>query len=789
MTVTGARPAPAAEGAHPGGIGERVRRRETQRFVRGEGTYVDDRSWPNMYHLAVVRSTFAHARVVSVDAKAALEIDGVELVMSGSELVEVLEPIRGRYPIASDTVRFVGDPVAVVVARDRYLAEDGAQLVQVEYDPLPAYNSPFTALEPDATQIFRSTPGNCSADKRFGTANVDAAFAAADVIVEVSTHSSRAAACPMEPRSYAAKWDDGAGTLNLWTSTAATFAVRKDVAISLGLPEARVRVQVADVGGSFGAKNPVYPEEIITSWLARHLGRPVKYTETREEHLHATHQGRDQYHHLRGAFTSDGRLIALDDDIVADMGSSETVDNSLDSGAHFVPGPYRVQEYRYRARGVVTNKTPHGSLRGIGKADASFAIERLMDRAAGQLSIDRAEIRLRNFIPPEEFPYRTATGALLDSARYAHTMTKALDMAGYPDLVREAAGLRERGIHRGIGVALVLEPTSATRDRVGLGFASCRVTLTPTGDVLVYSGTSQQGQGHETTLSQVVSSRLGIPQERISVYLSDTHSSPFGFTAGSSRSTTVLMSAAYRAGDKAADKAKQIAGHRLGVDPELLDMAGGTVVAPDGRSMTLAEIAHIAYVRIDHLPPGVDPGFELLATFSNPHVDFEPGADGKYNTFAIYPYDATVAVVDVDVETGTIALRKYVTVHDCGNPINPTVVATQHMGATVQGIGLALLEELPYDDQGQPMVSSFLEYLLPSVHNLPEVLIMDHTITPSPFTPHGGKGAGETGTLSPPSVFASAIEDALGSAARMEELPFTPERVRNAYLATTRKDA
>jgi aerobic carbon-monoxide dehydrogenase large subunit len=768
----------------PALIGARVTRVESERLVLGKGCYVDDRHLPGMLHVAFVRSSIPHATITSIDTSAAVKVPGVHLVVTGADAQAALRPIKSRWPLAHDKVRYVGELVAAVVAEDRYIAEDAAELVEVDYELLPPLPDPEAALAAGAPSVFDKVRGNCSYERTLSTPGFDEAFAGAAAVVEITTRSSRAAACPMEPRSYLASWDRGAQSLTLWASSASTFSVRKDVAATLAMSEGRVRVVVADVGGSFGAKNPVYPEELVVAWLATVTERPVKYTELRTEHLQAAHQGRDQRHALRGAFAADGRILAIEDMIIADMGATPTVDNSVDSAMNYVPGAYKVPYYRCTARAVVTNKPPHGSLRGIGKADAAFAIERLMDAAARELGIDRADIRIKNVIGEDEFPYRTVTGALMDSGRYEACLRKALALADYDSMKCELPKLREQGIRRGIGVSLVVEPTSASRRGPGLGFACCRLTITSTGHVVVASGTSQQGQGHETTMGQIVADVLDIPRDQVTVHLSDTESSPYGFTAGSSRSTTVLMSAAYRAAEKAADKLRRIAAHRWEITDDEVRIRSGGAENGRGDRLSLAELLNMAYVRVDQLPPGVEPGFEVLGTFTNPNIDYEPDETGRYNGFATYPYEACVAVVDVDVETGVLAIRKYVSVHDCGIPINPAIVDTQHTGATVQGLGLALLEEIPFDEDGNPMAVSFLDYLLPSAVNLPEELIMDHLVTPAPFTPLGAKGAGETGTLTPPAVLASAVDDAIGPPyGRSTMLPLTPERVLAAVDA------
>jgi aerobic carbon-monoxide dehydrogenase large subunit len=789
VTTTEVRPPDTGTGVSPQvGIGSAIERVESERLVIGEGRFVDDRNLPGMLHVAFVRSTVPHADIVSIDIEAAAALPGVRMVVTPQDVIAGINPIDGKWPLVGDRTRYVGEPLAAVVADTRYIAEDAAELIRVSFAPLAAVADPVKGMQPGSAVIFERFADNVTYTRKIDTGGVDEAFAAAAAVVSIETQSARAAPAPMEPRSYAAAWHDGDQTLTLWTCSSSTFAIRNDVARSIGIPETHVRVEIGDVGGSFGAKNPVFEEEILVAWLARELRTPVKFTETRSEHMVMTHHGRDQRHSIRGAFDADGRILAIEDDIICDMGATEGRDNSVDSSMNYVPGPYVVAQYRVRARAVCTNKTPHGSLRGIGKADATWAIERLMDHAARRLDLDKAEIRLRNYIPAEAFPYLTVTGALLDSGRYGDCLRKAMELAHYDDLLAERTELRKQGIHRGVGVALVVEPTSASRERSGgKGFATVRLSIAPSGQVMLFSGTSAQGQGHQTTMGQLVAGGLGIPMEDVTVYLGETHATPWGFTAASSRSATVLMSAVVRAAEKAVERMRHIAAHVWDVAEEQTSYVDGVVTAVDGRTMTLQEVMYIAHVRVDKLPEDVDAGFELTGSFRNPNIDFQPKADGLYNAFASYPYDATVAVVDVDIDTGRLIIQKYVTVHDCGVAINPNIVDTQHIGSTIQGLGLALLEEIEYDDEAQPMTSSFMDYLLPSANELPREWVIDHIVTPSPFTAYGGKGAGETGTLSAPVVLASAIEDAIGPPfPSLTRMPMTPERIFDAITESRR---
>ena len=513
--------------------------------------------------------------------------------------------------------------------------------------------------------------------------------------------------------------------------------------------------------------------------MSRTLGRPVKWCETRVEHLSNGRHGRDQIHYIEIAVKKDGTILGIKDKIIADMGSTYTIDHSILASALYVPGVYQVQNYAVDAFGISTNKTTHGSLRGIGKADAAYVIERLIDIVARELNLDPVDIRMKNFIPSEAFPYRNVTGALYDSGQYHLCLKRALEVADYGKLRQEQKELRRKGQYRGIGVALVMEPTSSSRIHATGGYASCRMRIEPSGTATVFSSMSEQGQGHETTIAQIVASQTGIPFDNIQVIHGDTLPTPYGFGTGSSRSSVVLMPSAWVAAKKMRDKMLGIAARHLTVVPEKLDIREGEIFAKENpsHSVPIMEIVRTAYGAIHLLPENMEPGLETTGYFINPNIDYEPDDKGRMNTFSSYPYAAVVAVVDVDVETGFIKIVKYCTVHDCGNRINPQIVDTQQQGSIVQGIGAALYEELRYDEEGQLLSSTLMDYRLPSVAEVPDITL-DHIITPNPFTPLGAKGAGETGMLGPPPALCNAVEDALSPlGVKIRETPLTPERI------------
>ena len=770
-------------------IGERVRRKETQRFVTGTGRFVDDLLPPGTLHAAFARSPCAHARIKSVDLSAARAMPGVRAVFSGKDVAGHIKPMRVSgspllrplklYPLAVDKIRYFGEPIAVVVADNRYLAEDAVEAISIDYEPLPVVIDPEAALESGATPVHDELGGNTVYKFHFATDGIDKIFAEADVVIKERIRSHRITACPIEPRAYLAHYNADDESLTMWSATANPHSLRGRIADLLNFPEGKIRVIAPDVGGSFGVKIQTYQEELLLPFISRELGRPVKWCETRVEHMRNGRHGRDQIHYIEMALKKDGTILALRDRIIADMGSTYTVDHSIMASALYMTGVYQIQNYAVDATGVSTNKTTHGSLRGIGKADAAYVIERLVDIAARRLQTDPIDIRMKNFIPAEAFPYRNVTGALYDSGQYHLCLKRTAEIAGYENLRKEQAELRKKGVYRGIGVALVMEPTSSSRIHATGGYASCRMRIDPSGAATVFSSMGEQGQGHETTLAQIVASQTGIPFEKITVIHGDTLPTPFGFGTGSSRSSVVLMPSAWVAAKKMRDKLLGIGARLIGVAPDRLEIGDGKVFVKEKpeHAIAIAEIIRTAYGAIHLLPENMEPGLETMGTFVNPNIDYTPDDKGRMNTFSSYPYAGVIAVVDVDIETGFIKIVRYCTVHDCGNMINPQIVDTQQQGSIMQGIGAALYEELRYDEEGRLLSSTFMDYRLPCVEEVPE-LVLEHIVTPNPFTPLGAKGAGETGMLGPPPALCNAVEDALSPlGVKIRETPLTPDRI------------
>jgi len=767
-------------------IGDRLRRKETERFIKGAGTFVDDIQLPGTLYVAFVRSSYAHARIKEIEVQSALASPGVHAVFTGKDLVAQLASVGGGptreikiYPLAVGKVRFVGEPVAAVVAESRYQAEDGAERVDVDFEPLPAVVDPEKAMGQSSPRLFEELESNIVFEYHFSTPDLDRVFKEADHIFTARLKSHRFTPFPMETRAYCADFDSRSGFLTCWASTAGPHGLKTRLAELLGIAESKVRVIAPDVGGSFGVKNGGYQDDSIIPLIASKLGRPVKWAETRVEHLRVARQGRDQIHTIQAAVKNDGTIVALRDKIIADLGCSYGIDNSISSAALYVPGVYQIQHYGVDAYGIATNKANHGSLRGIGKADAAFVIERMVDIIARGLKMDPVELRRKNFIPPEAFPYRSVTGALYDSGQYDLCLTRVLEMANYKEATDEKMRLRKQGVYRGIGVVLVMEPTSSSRLYKTGGYATCRIRIEPSGTVSVFSSMGDQGQGHDTSISAIVSSCIGFPLDKVHVIRGDTLVTPHGFGTGSSRSSVVLMNAALVAAEKLKGRLLKIASRNLHVPTKGLEIKGEKICARDAsnKAIDLRDIIRMAYGAIHLLPEDEEPGLEVTGYFINPNIDYVPDGAGRMNTFSSYPYAAIVAVVDVDIQTGFVRIVKYCTVHDCGTMINPQIVETQHYGSVVQGIGGAIYEEIRYDQEGQLVTSTLMDYTIPTVKEVPGIHL-DHIVTPNPFTPLGTKGAGETGMLGPPPALASAIEDALSDfGVEVRSTPYSPEKI------------
>src|SRR5262244_1514444 len=766
-------------------FGARVRRREDARLVTGRGRYVADVTHPGLLHVAVHRSPHAHARIVRVDPSQARRRPGVVRVMVPADAAAL-----GRLPLLvphaslvtpacpemlpQEVVSYAGQAVALVVAESAAQAEDALDALRIEYEPLPAVASLDDALRPDGPRVH---PGGNVAS-RFTQRVGDAAgeLARVPVVLRERFHLHRGAGMAMETRAISARWDADLGQITVWSTTQAPQILRRLLARYLDLPEHAVRVVTQDIGGGFGPKAIVYAEDILVPFLARALGRPVRFVETRREHLLAVTQERDQWHDIELGLTREGHIVAVRDTFTHDCGafvSWGVIVPILTSVS--VPGPYRVPNYEVTLTAVYTNRVPVTPVRGAGRPQAVFVMERMLDLAAERLGIDRVAIRERNLIQPHEFPYdvgivsRDNSPRRYDSGNYPECLRRAAEAIGWTGFGAERERARREGRAIGIGLALFVEDT-------GLGpYEGIRVRVDPLGRVFVFSGTSSQGQAHETTLAQVVADGLSVPLEQITVIPGDTAGIPFGVGTFASRVGVLASTSAAHAAAEVRRKALAVAADQLEAAPEDLTLEDGriTVRGTPGRGLALGDVAAIATApRPGYALPGsMDPGLEASGYVHVPQSTYSNGAHA--------------AVVEVDADTGTVRILRYVAVDDCGTMINPMVVEGQIHGGIAHGIGNALLEEIVYDAAGQLATGTLMDYALPRAADLPP-LEVHHVITPSPLNPLGVKGAGEGGTLPAPAAIANAVADALHPrGVEPTEMPLTRERLWRRIQVTS----
>ena len=763
-------------------IGRSVRRLEDRRLLMGRGTYAADFRLPGMLHGAVLRSSHAHARLGAVDARTALALPGVVAVITADDLGAVGRiPVRLgprpsivaclQPPLARDKVRYVGEPVAFVVATSRYLAEDALDVVEVDYHPLPAIADARRAVERDAPVLHEAIGGNVAATLETRRGDATAALANAHTRVSERLAVQRHTGVPMETRGLTAQFDPGTGVLRLWGVAKVPHFNRRVLADLLDYPEHLIQFTELEVGGGFGVRGEFYPEDFLVPWTARRLGRPIQWVEDRREHLMATNHSRQQWHETEIGFDRDGRIVALVDHFIADMGAYIRTHGVVvpELTAALMPGPYRIPNYTSEVRCVLTNKTPTGTYRGPGRFEGTFVRERLIDIAAQRLGVDALELRRRNFITPAEMPYDVGGAAVsqrtvYDCGDYASALDHALDALGYEEARKEQAEARRQGRLVGIGIGCLVE-------KAGLGpWEYARVEVDGTGHVVVYSGVAAVGQGIDTTLAQVVADELDVPAEGITVVHGDSARVPFGVGGFASRGASVALPAALRAARKVREKIVRVAAELLEAAPADLVVAGGAVHVRglSDRKATFRELARAAVPG----PPGMEPGLYAADFFEAPKMT--------------YPYGTHAAMVEVDPGTGEVDILRYAIAYDIGKAVNPMIVDGQLVGALAQGIGGALFEELVYDDEGQLLTSSFMDYLLPTAMEMPKataVKILEET--PTPLNPLGVKGAGEGGSSGCGGAIANAVADALAPlGVQITSLPLSPDRllalIRNA---------
>jgi carbon-monoxide dehydrogenase large subunit len=762
-------------------IGSSVRRVEDPRLITGAGTYIGDLGQTGVLHARFVRSPYAHARISGIDTSAALALPGVVAVYTGADVNSRLNALPGasgiegahnpsRSVLADGSVRFVGEAVAVVVAESEEVARDAADHVLIDYEPLPPVIDLEAAAEAGAPRVHDSLGTNVCFHQHIAHGDVDAAFARADRIVERRIVNQRVAPLPMECRASLAEYRRGEGSLVVYAGTQFPHVMRTQIAAVLGLRENQVRVIAPEVGGGFGAKANVYPDEMLVPWLAMQLGRPVRWLEERSENLATMAHGRDQIDHISAACAADGTVIGLKGRLLADLGAY------LYFGTAEIPtlttlmgtGPYLFRDVQYDLYGVFTNKVPTDAYRGAGRPEATYLLERIMDAIADDLGLDPVDVRKRNFIKSDQFPYETPMGLVYDSGDYAKALDKAIEVSGYQQLKSEASALREQGKLRGVGLASYVEICAFGPSRImgAGGFETAIARVEPTGKLTIYTGASAHGQGHETAFAQIAADALEIDINDVTLLHGDTASAPYSNNGtGGSRSLALGGSALKLAMDDVREKTLKIGAHMLEASVDDVQLVEGTVQvkgAP-GKSLTFAEVARAAYHGVK-IPEGMEPGIQFTRVFDPPNFCF--------------PFGTHVAVVDVDIDTGKVTLVKYITVDDCGNVVNPLLVDGQVQGGAAQGAAQALWEEIQYDtDSGQLVTGSLGDYAAVRASGLP--MMENHrTVTTTPSNPLGVKGIGEAGTIGATPTVANAVGDALRHLGiKHVDIPATSERL------------
>ena len=767
------------------GMGHSMKRKEDPRFIRGQGNYIDDIVLPGMLYMDIVRSPFAHAKIVKIDTSRALKVPGVLAVITGETLAQY--KLHWMPTLMSDTqmvlptekVMYQSQEVAAVIATDRYAAADGVEAVDVEYDPLPVVVDPYKALEPGATVLRTDKPGkkdnhiwHWEAGDRAAT---EQAFKDAAVTVKEHIYIPRIHVASIETCGCIASFDKAQGKLTVYMTTQAPHAIRTVFALvagHVGLSEEKIRIISPDIGGGFGGKVPVYPGYVIATAASVVIGKPVKWIEDRMENLQADSFARDYHMDAELAADKDGTITALRIKTVADHGYTDAAANpsKFPAGMFSIcTGAYKLKQAFTEMDAAYTNKPPGGVAYrcSFRVTEAVHAIERMVDVLAYEMKIDPAEMRMKNFIGADEFPYKSLLGWEYDSGNYQGALKKAMDMIGYADLRKEQAEKRARGELMGIGICSFVEIVGAGPskqfDILGIKmFDSAEIRIHPTGKAIARFGTKSQGQGHETTYAQIVAEELGIPASQIQVEEGDTDTAPYGLGTYASRSTPTAGAAAVMAARKIRDKARKIAAHLLEVAEEDLEWEVGKFVvkgAPQ-KSKTIQEIAFAAYT--NH-PQGMEAGLEATHYYDPPNLTF--------------PFGSYICVVDIDRGTGEVKIRRFVAIDDCGNIINPMIVQGQVHGGLAMGMAPALMEEISYDENGNNQAGSFMDYLVPTAVETPK-WETGHTVTPSPHHPIGAKGVGESATVGAPPAIANAVVDALAHlGVRHIDIPITPEKV------------
>jgi carbon-monoxide dehydrogenase large subunit len=776
-------------------VGRAVAKISDPPILTGNGKYAADITPPSTLHACFVRSKYAHARIKSISVEKALRVRGVRRILTAEDFKDypVFQPISPKpykpygakeaivYPLASKA-RFVGEPIAMVLAESKYAAAEAASLVEVDYEVLPAVVDPEEALKPDSPKVYDHWDSNLFIKLPSEWGDVDEAFSRADHIIRDSVKIQRFTGQALEPRAYVADYDPLYGRLTFYASTQQPHPLRTILAETLGMPESQIKVVQPYVGGGFGLKIPAFQEEVAVAIAASKMKTSVKWVAERTEEFMTGGHARDQRHYFEVAFDNAGRVLGMKVRIIADVGALFPTPGwgmPIVTTIH-LPTVYKITNYRIELLEVVTNKNPLNAYRGYGKECSCFLMERIMDLIARKLGIDRAEVRFKNFIPAEDFPARISRYTVLDSGSYATVLRKAMDLFRYDEWMKYKAEAAKGGRHVGIGLAYELTPEGACiPGSFFLQYDAVNIKVSPTGKVQVYTGITSPGNGQETAIAQIVAENLGVKLDDISVYQGDTDLCPYGLGNFSGRSVISGGSAAMLASIELREKMKKVAAAMLEASPEDIEVSDGYFYvrgSPD-HGVTVKDIAFAVYKNPFDIAKDVDAGLEVVKYFKMPNAQHIPDENGYTRNYTSFPNAAHLCAVEVDVETGRLKILRYVIVDDCGRVINPMIVEGQLHGGIAQGIGGALMEHLVYSNEGQLLTTTFMDYPIPTSKDIPDIIVGHHE-TPSPFTPTGSKGVGESGISGAPACIVSAVEDALQHlGVKIMETPLRPSKI------------
>lgn len=788
-------------------IGRKRRPKEDRRFLAGSGRFVADLALPNMLHVALVASPYPFARIRGIDAAAALKLPGVRAVVTGADIAAATEPLMSgldapklrRYPLAHGLARYVGEWVAAVVAESRALAEDAAELVEVDYEPLTPVTDPEAAIAPDSPMVHPEHGSNVLFRRKWVWGPVEEDFAAADERLAFRARWHRSSTVPIETFGVVADWNQAQQMLEVWASIQMPkFADQLARALRLSGNAVRAHFDV-DVGGSYGVKRGL-KHSVLAGFLARRLNVPVRLMEDRLENMRGGDaQGPDRIFDMEVAFSSSGVIRALKIRALDDCGAhAGRAPLQLGKPVGAICGPYRVNSVQYEAISVTTNKTPQEAVRGFGQSPTNFALETAVDRVAAQLGMDRLAVRRLNLIKAEEFPYTIPSGSTYDSGDYQQVLDKALAAADFPALLRQRDAARDAGKLAGVGLSCCLEPSGGNsafeplfnpKNETTTWMEACTVKVDPSGAIAVLLNTSSSGQGHETLAATVVGEVLQRDPETIRVLRADSLAALPSNSPVGSRMAIMLGGAAAGAAEKIKKAALAIAAKKLGADPDALDYVGGEIrlKRDPTKKISWEAIAEIAHRKFHELPEGLEPGLQAIHVLEVPTGGTLPGADGRVQMYPCYAFEVHIVYAELDRITGQVALGRYVVGHDCGTMINPDIVHGMTYGGVAHGIGAALYERFRYDETGQFLSGTFMDYLMPSAHEVPNVEIVDHC-TPSPLTVFGQKGSGEAGYLGAPAAISCAVNDALAPLGlHIAELPMTPGLLGDLIASVAKK--